>query len=116
MSEVKSIRAATTTATGKCIDNNLFLVTDPKRKDKYTAQDWDIRDRSRCVPLVTMDTMAVPAGMFSAVPLRAGEGQAPGQFRWILWRVAPVTELEKTPPFRSGRGRGVVLCLGKELW
>lgn len=42
MTDVKGIRAPTKTATGKYIDKNLFFVTDPKHKDKYAEQGWDM--------------------------------------------------------------------------
>lgn len=42
MTDVKGIRAPTNTATGKYIDKNLFFVSDPKQKDKYAEQGWDL--------------------------------------------------------------------------
>lgn len=41
MTDVKGIRAPTRTATGKFIDKNLFFVTDPNLRDKYSEQGWD---------------------------------------------------------------------------
>ena len=42
MTDVKGIRAPTKIATGKNIDKNLFFVSDPKDKDKYAEQGWDL--------------------------------------------------------------------------
>ncbi|MFC1764827.1 right-handed parallel beta-helix repeat-containing protein [Planctomycetota bacterium] len=42
MTDVKGIRAPTRTATGKTIDKNLYFVNDPKQKDKYAEQGWDL--------------------------------------------------------------------------
>ena len=42
MTDVKGIRAPTRTATGKLHRKNLFFVSNPKHKDKYAEQGWDL--------------------------------------------------------------------------
>lgn len=52
---------------------------------------WNIADRSRFQPLGSIDTSGLSARTFTAASLRASDGQSLGTFRWIVWRVTPVT-------------------------
>ena len=42
-------------------------------------------------PLGTIDTTATPSAEFTAASLQAARGKSLGTFRWILWKVSPVT-------------------------
>ena len=52
---------------------------------------WNIADRSSYQPLGSIDTSGMEPKEFVAASLRAAEGKSLGTFRWILWRVSPVT-------------------------
>ena len=58
-----------------------------------TDPGWDVRDSSRFVPLGSIDTTSLGDAVFTASSLRAPEGQRLGNFRWIVWRTAPVTQI-----------------------
>lgn len=55
---------------------------------------WNTRDASRFTPLGSIDIRpANAADAFLATSLRARPGQSLGTFRWLVWAVAPVTDL-----------------------
>lgn len=56
-----------------------------------TDPGWNFADRSRFQPLGSIDTSGRSSKTFTAASLRASEGQSLGTFRWIIWRVSPVT-------------------------
>jgi hypothetical protein len=62
---------------------------------------WNTADRARFTPLGTMDTTAIEADQFNAVSLRARKQGALGTFRWIVWRVAPVTTRGENTAFQE---------------
>ncbi|MBM4155420.1 MAG: signaling protein [Lentisphaerae bacterium] len=62
---------------------------------------WDVADRARFVPLGTIDTAAAPAAAFTAASLRARSGSTLGRFRWIVWRVHPVTPIGENTAFQE---------------
>ena len=47
-------------------------------------------------PIGSIDTRGNKEALFSAASLQAADGESLGQFRWIVWKVAPAT--------RAGRG------------
>jgi hypothetical protein len=62
---------------------------------------WDPKDGARFVPLGTIDTTGMSIGTFNAACLRARAGQTLGQFRWVIWRVAPVTGKDENTAFQE---------------
>jgi hypothetical protein len=52
---------------------------------------WDVTDAKRFTPIGSIDTVGQPAAAFRAVSVRARPGQTLGTFRWIVWRLSPVT-------------------------
>ena len=65
-----------------------------------TDPGWNTADRSRFVPLATIDTGAAGAE-FTAASLRARGGRSLGSFRWIIWQVRPVTDLGENSAFQE---------------
>jgi hypothetical protein len=57
-----------------------------------TDPGWNVRDRSRFVPLGSIDTGSLAAGRFTGASLRAPDGGSLGDFRWIVWVAAPISE------------------------
>jgi hypothetical protein len=52
---------------------------------------WNTADRAKFTPLGSVDTAGTVGGDFTAASLRARDGKELGSFRWIIWRVQPVT-------------------------
>ena len=48
-------------------------------------------DTNKLTPIGSIDTRGNPGALFQAASLRAAEGESFGQFRWIVWQVAPVS-------------------------
>jgi hypothetical protein len=69
--------------------------------DSPTDPGWNTKDRSRFVPLETIDTASLPSANFSAASLRARSERTLGNFRWIVWSVDPVTELSENTAFQE---------------
>ena len=55
-----------------------------------TDPGWNLEDRSRFLPLGSIDTSSANAKAFTAASLHAPLGRSLGTFRWIIWRVSPV--------------------------
>lgn len=66
-----------------------------------TDPGWNITDRARFIPLGTLDTTSIKSATFTAASLRARPGESLGEFRWIIWRVSPVTEREENTAFQE---------------
>jgi len=62
---------------------------------------WHTADRKRFIPLASIDTTSRKPGTFNAASLRARNGQNLGTFRWIVWRVEPVTAKGEMPAFQE---------------
>ena len=58
-----------------------------------TDPGWNVEDSSRFVPLGSVDTRSMPHAPYRSTSLRCRNGSALGEFRWIVWCVAPVTSL-----------------------
>ena len=59
--------------------------------DSAVDPGWDTKDASRFKPLGSIDTGTPGDAAFVASSLRARDGQSLGTFRFIVWKVAPVT-------------------------
>jgi hypothetical protein len=66
-----------------------------------TDPGWNPADSTRFIPLCTIDTTSLPSGEFQATSWRAWAGESLGTFRWILWRVNPVTALGENTSFQE---------------
>ena len=53
-----------------------------------TDPGWDL---AAWRPIGSIDTRGIKGDRFSAASLRAADGEALGEFQWILWQVAPVS-------------------------
>jgi hypothetical protein len=51
---------------------------------------WNFADFK---PLGTIDTTASPSAEFTAASLQAATGKSLGKFRWIIWKVSPITQI-----------------------
>jgi len=51
---------------------------------------WDL---TKWVPIGSLDTTGITGVVYTAASLRAASGQTLGKFRWIAWRVSPVTSV-----------------------
>jgi hypothetical protein len=48
-------------------------------------------DSSKWMPLATIDTRAFKGSDFNASSLKATDGESLGEFRWIMWKVFPIS-------------------------
>jgi hypothetical protein len=62
---------------------------------------WNTGDAARFTPLGTLDTASVSGGDFVAASLRTRPGQSLGTFRWIVWKVAPVTPIGENTAYQE---------------
>ena len=63
---------------------------------------WNTEDGSRFTSLGTLDTLGMPqAGDFTAAALGGRRGQSLGSYRWIVWRVSPVTDIRENTAFQE---------------
>ncbi len=69
--------------------------------DSTADPGWDTDDPRRFVLIGTVSTAALPPAEFRAVSLRAPSGQSLGRFRWIVWRVHPVTPLHENTAYQE---------------
>ena len=66
-----------------------------------TDPGWELSDKTRYVPLGTIGTEGQTLQPFTALSRRAESGKSLGDFRWIVWRVSPVTELDENTAFQE---------------
>jgi hypothetical protein len=66
-----------------------------------TDPGWNLHDRDRFVPVGSVDTSGTTSGLFIAASVRARQEQAIGEFRWIVWSVTPVTQLDENTAFQE---------------
>ena len=83
------------------IDSTPILLGDGVAFSGQTDPGWDLTDRTRFTPLSSIDTSAGTVGAFSAASLRASKGQTLGEFRWLVWSVAPVTGRDENTAFQE---------------
>ena len=69
--------------------------------DSPTDPGWDTTDKSRFVPIGSIDTAVARSDNFVAASLRGREGFPLGKFRWIIWKVSPVSPLEENTAFQE---------------
>jgi hypothetical protein len=69
--------------------------------DSASDPGWNVEDRSRFTPLASIDTTGWKDGKFNSVELRAKDGHTLGRFRWIVWKVQPVTQRGENTAFQE---------------
>ncbi len=52
---------------------------------------WSVDDPKFFTPIIAVDTRDGLAGPFAATSIRRSDGKPLGDFRWLVWAVAPVT-------------------------
>ncbi len=62
---------------------------------------WNTMDGLHFTALGTLDTTAVATNQYLAASLRARPGKLLGSFRWIVWRVFPVTPSRENTAFQE---------------
>lgn len=69
--------------------------------DAEADPGWNTGDGARFTPLATLDTGRGGTAGHAAISLRARPGASLGRFRWIVWRVQPVTKLAENTAFQE---------------
>ena len=62
---------------------------------------WTISEGKRFVPIGSFDTTQMENGKFNAVSLKAAPGKTLGSFRWIVWKVSPVSPKQENTAFQE---------------
>lgn len=62
---------------------------------------WDFSDKSKYTNLGTISTKGQKIDQYTALSLRPKSGGKLGDFRWIAWQVAPVTERDENTAFQE---------------
>lgn len=62
---------------------------------------WNTQDRTRFTPLGSIDTTGIAGDAFLAASLRARSDKTLGTFRWIVWRVDPVSSQAENSAFQE---------------
>lgn len=66
-----------------------------------TDPGWRIENRSKFTPIGSIDTTQLKQELFNAVSLRARPGQTLGDFRWVVWKVSPVSAQQENTAFQE---------------
>ncbi|MEP4079441.1 right-handed parallel beta-helix repeat-containing protein [Haloferula sp.] len=66
-----------------------------------TDPGWDLKDTKKFTPLGSIDTRTLPKARFTGASLNARAGKSLGTFRWIAWRVSPVTKADENTAFQE---------------
>jgi hypothetical protein len=61
----------------------------------------DLSDNKKHVPLAELDTTGKVSQTYHATSIRAAGGQPLGTFRWLVWRVIPVTGAGENTAFQE---------------
>ena len=62
---------------------------------------WEVNDENRFTSLGTISTDGQKVDAFAALSLQAPKGKSLGEFRWIVWQVAPVTVIAENTAFQE---------------
>ena len=62
---------------------------------------WDTADARLFTPLGTIDTERVNVDRFLGASFRARPGKTLGAFRWIVWKVSPISSLGENTAFQE---------------
>lgn len=97
VAEVSSILSWSTNLNGVRGPQKLTLFASAMDSDP----GWNVEDRSKFVPLTTIDTTGLKHGKYCSVELRSREDQTLGRFRWVVWKVQPVTQRGENTAFQE---------------
>ena len=97
VAEVSSILSWSTNLNGVRGPQKLTLYASALNSDP----GWNVGDRSKFVPLTTIDTTGLKHGKYCSVELRSREDQSLGRFRWVVWKVQPVTQRGENTAFQE---------------
>ncbi|WP_228714459.1 right-handed parallel beta-helix repeat-containing protein [Posidoniimonas corsicana] len=95
--DVKAIRAWSHNKHGRRGAQRLTLYGSTLSRDP----GWNVADRERFTPIASVDTTRLPRSEFEMSGVAAGAGSSLGAFRWVVWRVYPVTNSEENTAFQE---------------
>ena len=67
---------------------------------------WNVNDWKRFTPIAEVDTTGSATRKFVATVIRPAGAPSLGRFRWLVWRVYPVTGLKENTAYQEFRVRG----------
>lgn len=62
---------------------------------------WKVTNRDKFIPIGSIDTTQLKQNTFNAASLKARPGQTLGKFRWIVWKVSPVSSQGENTAFQE---------------
>jgi azurin len=62
---------------------------------------WEVTDKSKFTSLGTLSTDGQNLQTFTALSRRSPDGKPLGNFRWIIWKVAPISDLTENTAFQE---------------
>ena len=69
--------------------------------DAAVDPGWNVEDRTKFTPLAEVDTTSVAVQRFLATGIRRSGGRPLGAFRWLVWVVYPVTEIDENTAYQE---------------
>ena len=62
---------------------------------------WDTSDKSKFVPLATIDSSSITGKVYTAASIQGRDGRELGSFRWVVWETSPVTPLGENTSYQE---------------
>ena len=62
---------------------------------------WNVEDRTKFVPIAEVDARSVAVRRFLATGIRRSGGRPLGAFRWLVWVVYPVTDIDENTAYQE---------------
>ena len=69
--------------------------------DATADPGWNVGDRTKFVPITEVDTTSAATRRFQATGIRRSGGRPLGAFRWLVWLVYPVTDIDENTAYQE---------------
>jgi len=69
--------------------------------DAAADPGWSVEDRTKFTPIAEVDTTSVAVQRFLATSIRRSGSRPLGTFRWLVWVVYPVTEIDENTAYQE---------------
>ncbi len=69
--------------------------------DAAADPGWSVEDRTKFTPVAEVDTTSIAVQRFMATGIRRSDRHPLGAFRWLVWVVYPVTEIDENTAYQE---------------
>jgi len=69
--------------------------------DAAADPGWNVEDRTKFTPVAEVDATSVAVRRFLATSIRRSASRPLGAFRWLVWVVYPVTEIDENTAYQE---------------